>query len=285
MFGEFVNIISNVLTLCSVNTSTYLFPLFRDHQSIKMRYTIILSACCVLIQPSSFVSSYHASNSYLNQLSLPQRNQRTPSTTSSALPQLNPKETALILIEYQNEFLSEGGKLHEPLKECLQHTDLISNSVKLTKAARSKGCSIFHVPIMFASGTPELYANSGILNGIKEGGAFEADTWNTEFHSEMTPEEGDVIVKGKLGLCGFFSTNLDFLLRQRRIKNVIIGGLLTNCCVESTMRTAYEAGYQVYTLTDGSCAMSVEAHESMFKHNAGMFSTITNYEEVENAFE
>lgn len=132
-------------------------------------------------------------------------------------------------------------------------------------------------------GAPELYATSGILNGIKEGGTFQEGTWASEFHPDMTPLPGDTVVKGKSGLCGFYSTNLDFLLRQRRIKNVIIGGLLTNCCVESTMRTAYEAGYQVYTLTDCSAAIGVDAHESMFKHNAGMFSTITNSEEVQKA--
>jgi nicotinamidase-related amidase len=63
--------------------------------------------------------------------------------------QLDPKETALVLIEYQNEFLSEGGKLYEPLKECLDHTNMIQNSAKLTKVARDKGVAIFHVPIMF----------------------------------------------------------------------------------------------------------------------------------------
>jgi ureidoacrylate peracid hydrolase len=48
---------------------------------------------------------------------------------------------------------------------------------------------------------------------------------------------GDVIVSGKLGLCGFFLTNLDFLLRQNKIKNVVLmGGFLTNCFIESTMR-------------------------------------------------
>jgi ureidoacrylate peracid hydrolase len=101
----------------------------------------------------------------------------------------------------------------------------------------------------------------------------------------MTPSPEDIIVKGKSGLCGFYSTNLDFLLRQRNIKNVVIGGLLTNCCVESTMRTAYEAGYQVYTLTDCTAAIGVDAHDSMYKHNAGMFSTVTNSEEVEKAFD
>lgn len=54
-----------------------------------------------------------------------------------------------MLIEYQNEFLSEGGKLYDPLKECLDHTNMIENSAKLTKSLREKGVSIFHVPIMF----------------------------------------------------------------------------------------------------------------------------------------
>jgi nicotinamidase-related amidase len=42
----------------------------------------------------------------------------------------------------------------------------------------------------------------------------------------------DIVVEGKHGLCGFASTNLDFILRSRGITNVVLGGFLTNCCVE-----------------------------------------------------
>ncbi len=42
----------------------------------------------------------------------------------------------------------------------------------------------------------------------------------------------------------------DFILRQRGIQNIALGGFLTNCCVESTMRSAYERGYNVITLKD-----------------------------------
>lgn len=56
----------------------------------------------------------------------------------------------------------------------------------------------------------------------------------------MSAVKGDVVVEGKRGLCGFASTNLDFILHQNGVKNVAICGFLTNCCVESTMRTAYE---------------------------------------------
>ena len=99
----------------------------------------------------------------------------------------------------------------------------------------------------------------------------------------MKPDEADIVVKGKLGLCGFFSTNLDFILRQKGIKNVILGGFLTNCCIESTMRTAYEHGYSVYTLKDCCAATSIEAHEKAFEHDFGMFSTISTADEVKAA--
>jgi len=101
----------------------------------------------------------------------------------------------------------------------------------------------------------------------------------------MRPSAGDLVVKGKSGLCGFQSTNLDFLLRQKQTKNVVLGGFLTNCCVESTMRTAYENGYNVYTLKDCVAATSMEAQEATLEHNFGMFSIPTTSTEVMNAIQ
>jgi len=46
------------------------------------------------------------------------------------------------------------------------------------------------------------------------------------------------------------SSTQDFILRQRGVTTIALGGFLTNCCVESTMRSAYERGYQVFTLKD-----------------------------------
>ena len=94
----------------------------------------------------------------------------------------------------------------------------------------------------------------------------------------MKPADSDIVCKGKSGLCGFQTTNLDFLLRQNQIKNVVLGGFLTNCCVESSMRSAYELGYKVYTLKDCCAATSVEAQDSAYEHNFGMFSIPTTSE-------
>lgn len=159
----------------------------------------------------------------------------------SNIPLLHPSETALVLVEYQNEFTSPGGKLHDAVEECMKHTNMLQNSIELVQDARAKGCTIIHCPISFEPGHNEISKNPyGILAGVKEGGCFTAGEWGADFVDSMKPCPGDLVVKGKSGLCGFESTNLQFLLSQSGTKNIVLGGFLTNCCVESTMRSACE---------------------------------------------
>ena len=82
----------------------------------------------------------------------------------------------------------------------------------------------------------------------------------------------DIVVEGKRGLDTFASTNLDFILRSKGIKTVALGGFLTNCCVESTMRSATRTGYDVVTLTDCVAATSEAEHENAIKYDYPMFS-------------
>jgi nicotinamidase-related amidase len=97
-------------------------------------------------------------------------------------------------------------------------------------------------------------------------------SWGAEIIDEMTPQDGDIVVEGKRGLDAFASTNLDFILRSKGITTIALGGFLTNCCIESTMRTGYERGFDVYTLTDCVAATSVEEHTNAIKYDYPMFS-------------
>jgi nicotinamidase-related amidase len=98
----------------------------------------------------------------------------------------------------------------------------------------------------------------------------------------MQPQEGDLVVEGKRGLCAFSSTNLDFILRGRGIENVALGGFLTNCCVESSMRTAYEKGFNVFTLTDCVAATSEEEQRVAIEKDYPMFSHPVDHNEFLN---
>jgi nicotinamidase-related amidase len=187
--------------------------------------------------------------------------------------QLDPAKTALVLIEYQNEFTSDGGVLHGAVSAVMDKTGMLAKTVALVHAARAAGVTIMHAPITFAAGYGELSRHPyGILKGVVDGNAFVKGTWGAAIVDDLAPQEGDIVIEGKRGLDTFASTNLDFILRSKGIETVIIGGFLTNCCVESTMRSAYENGYRVITLTDCTAATSAEEHDNAIAYDFPMFS-------------
>jgi nicotinamidase-related amidase len=187
--------------------------------------------------------------------------------------QLDPSKTAVVLIEYQNEFASEGGVLHGAVSAVMDKTGMLPKTIALVDAARAAGVTIMHAPITFAPGYGELSRHPyGILKGVVDGNAFVKGTWGAAIIDDLVPAEGDILIEGKRGLDTFASTNLDFILRSKGIDTVILGGFLTNCCVESTMRSAYENGYRVITLTDCTAATSTEEHDNAIAYDYPMFS-------------
>ena len=186
---------------------------------------------------------------------------------------IDPAKTAVVLIEYQNDFTSEGGVLHGAVQPVMEKTGMLANTERVVEAARSAGATIMHAPITFAKGYNEISAHPyGILKGVVDGNAFVKGSWGAAIVDELAPEAGDILIEGKRGLDTFASTNLDFILRSKGITTIVLGGFLTNCCVESTMRTGYENGYQVITLTDCTSATSVPEHENAIAYDYPMFS-------------
>jgi nicotinamidase-related amidase len=140
-------------------------------------------------------------------------------------------------------------------------------------AARSAGAAVMHAPITFAEGYGEITNHPyGILKGVVDGNAFVKGSWGAAIVDDLAPADGDIVIEGKRGLDTFASTNLDFILRSKGITTIALGGFLTNCCVESTMRSGYENGYQVITLSDCVAATSVAEHENALKYDYPMFS-------------
>lgn len=186
---------------------------------------------------------------------------------------IDPKTTAVVLIEYQNDFTSDGGALHGAVEAVMDKTDMLANTKRVVDAARAAGATVMHAPITFAEGYNELSAHPyGILKGVVDGNCFVKDSWGAAIIDELAPEAGDIVIEGKRGLDTFASTNLDFILRAKGITTLALGGFLTNCCVESTMRSGYENGYKVITLSDCVAATSIEEHDNAIAYDYPMFS-------------
>ncbi|MGO8909759.1 MAG: cysteine hydrolase [Bradyrhizobium sp.] len=199
--------------------------------------------------------------------------------TTGAKP-MNPKTTAIVLIEYQNDFTTPGGVFHDGVKGVMQSNNMLSNTVALVNRSRDAGATVMHAPITFAEGYGELTGSPyGILKAVVDNNAFRKGSWGAAIVDGLKPHPGDILIEGKRGLDAFPSTNLDFILRSKGIQTVVLGGFLTNCCVESTMRSAYERGYDVITLKDCTAALSEEEQNMALAHNFGMFSHPMNHDE------
>jgi len=186
---------------------------------------------------------------------------------------IEPSTTALVMIEYQNEFTTEGGKLHPAVKPIMDATNMLAKSAEVADAVRAAGAKVIHSPITFEEDmrdnpNPRL----GILAGVNNDKLFVKGTWNAAICDAVQPKAGDLFIEGKKGLDAFPGTNLEDLLVQNGIKTVVLSGFLTNCCVESTMRTAYEKGFNVVTLTDCTATTSEEGQKAATEGTYGMFS-------------
>ncbi|HEX2805789.1 MAG TPA: cysteine hydrolase [Kineosporiaceae bacterium] len=186
---------------------------------------------------------------------------------------MDPSKTAVVLIEFQNDFTSEGGALHGAVQASMEATGMLKNTQGVIDSARAAGATIIHSPIQFAAGYHEITRHPyGILKGVVDSGAFVKGEWGSQIVEDVAPAENDIVLEGKRGLDAFASTNLDFILRSKGIETVALGGFLTNCCVESTMRSAYERGFEVITLTDCVAGTSAEEHANAITFDYPMFS-------------
>jgi nicotinamidase-related amidase len=186
---------------------------------------------------------------------------------------MDASKTAVVLVEFQHDFTSDGGALHGAVAEVMDATDMLAHAREMVESARAAGATVIHSPIQFAEGYNEITAHPyGILKGVVDNKAFVKGSWGAEFVDDVAPQDGDIVLEGKRGLDAFASTNLDFILRSKGIRTVALCGFLTNCCVESTMRSAYEKGFDVVTLTDCVGATSMAEHDNAIAYDYPMFS-------------
>ena len=138
---------------------------------------------------------------------------------------IDPKTTAVVLIEYQNDFTSDGGILHPAVSAVMEKTGMLANTRRVVDKARAAGATVMHAPITFAEGYNELSSHPyGILKGVVDGNAFVKDSWGAAIVEDLAPQPGDILIEGKRGLDTFASTNLDFILRSKGITTIALGG-------------------------------------------------------------
>ncbi|MFN2458588.1 MAG: cysteine hydrolase family protein [Chitinophagaceae bacterium] len=180
-----------------------------------------------------------------------------------------PDRTAVLVIDPVNDFLSEGGAAWDLTKTTVKMNNVVENTKLAVDGARQHGIPVFWGPMAY---TEEDYANeqlqrrSGINRLMFERKMFLAGSWGADFHPELQPEEGDIVLHPHK-TSDVFSTDLPEHLQQMGITHLIIAGMTANLCCESTGRHAMESGYDVTYLSNAIGAASIPEYEASIHLN------------------
>ncbi len=210
-----------------------------------------------------------------------------PTVSIEAQPnslKIDPHRTAVIVVDMQNDFGSEGGMFARAGIDISAIRAAVAPTTRVLDMARRVGMQVVYLKMAFSSdlsnvGGPEapnrmLHLRLGVGEPITTPDGCEsriliADTWNTDILTELTPQPGDVVVV-KHRFSGFFETNLDALLRDLGVTTLVFTGCTTSVCVESTLRDAFFRDYRCLLLADCTAEPIGQAQERS-NHDASLF--------------
>ena len=177
---------------------------------------------------------------------------------------MDPKTTALIMVGYQNDYFAKNGILRGVVEEPNRVDAVLENTLAFIRQMAGTPMTMISTPIVLEPDYRALASPVGILNTIKESGAFKAGTMGADTIPELLAL-GDRImyVTGKVGFNAFSNTALESVLKERGIKDVLVAGMVTSLCIDSTGRAAYERGYNVTIISDCTSART-KAEQDFF---------------------
>lgn len=176
---------------------------------------------------------------------------------------IRPATTALVVVDMQNAYLSKGGYLDRVGFDVSTSAPVIAAAARVLEAARAAGLFIAHLqngfsPEQTEAGGPTapVWYKSNALKYMRahpqeRGKLITHGTWDHEIVAELTPRPGEAVVP-KARYSGFAGTHLEQLLRARGITTLLLVGVNTNVCVESTLRDAYHREFFALMVPDAT---------------------------------
>lgn len=180
---------------------------------------------------------------------------------------MNPATTAVILVGYQNDYFARDGILRGVIEDAASVDSVLASTLSFIRGVQDTPLTIISTPIVLTPDYRAMASPVGILNTIKESGAFKAGSPGAETIPELKAFGDRVLyVTGKVGFNAFSNTTLEDVLKQRGIRDVLVAGMVTSLCIDSTGRAAYERGYSVTILSDCTSART-NAEHNFYCHN------------------
>ena len=228
---------------------------------------------------------------------MPETNIARPGSTVTlparpeALP-LNPKESALIVVDMQNAYASPGGYVDQAGFDISGAAATIGQIGKVLDTARGVGMTIAYLqngwdPDYVEAGGPGSpnWHKSNALKTMRarpelQGKLLAKGGWDYALVDALAPGPGDIVLP-KTRYSAFFNSQLDSTLRSRGIRNIVFVGIATNVCVESTLRDGFHLEYFGVMLEDATHHLGPDFIQEASVYNVekffGWVSTVADF--------
>lgn len=189
---------------------------------------------------------------------------------------VSPEQTALLVIDVQNDFCHPKGTFGRAGLSLEATHQAVQRLKGFIDAVRSTGAAVIFVRTHHDHWTDSAVWDTRAVRN--EDPICATGTWGANFY-EVEPAPGDLVVT-KHRYSAFHSTNLDLVLRSRKIHHVLCTGFTTNVCVESTARDGFMLGYRTVLVSDCTAAPTPSEHESALYNVARYFGEVASSDEI-----
>ena len=189
---------------------------------------------------------------------------------------IDKSNAALIVIDMQNSFCRADGRVAAIGLDTSACQQVIGACAEVLRLAREAGLPVIHTRHVYE---PD-YRDGGvmvehIMPELAEVSALRDGDPDAEIVSELTPAPGEKIIN-KNRPSAFFQTELDDHLSELGCKQLIVCGVTTNCCVESTVRDASHRDLQVFVIGDACAELEEERHNVSLRTMGMLFAAVTD---------
>ena len=170
---------------------------------------------------------------------------------------INPGHTAVVVIDLQNDFCHGEGDMAKSGRDVSLMQKAAHNTQKFLPEVRKR-----KVPVIFVRARHNEWTNSPAWarkRGEKGSLTCKEGSWGEEFFVVKPGKSEAVVVKHRYS--AFIGTDLDLILRSQAVQTVILTGVGTNVCVESTARDGFQMDYDIVLLSDCTGSSTLESHQ------------------------
>ena len=204
---------------------------------------------------------------------------------STLAEKVHPAHCAVLLVDVQNDFCAPGGAMHREGRDLSIVQDMVPRLERFLERARAASVKCIWIKNVYNTGA-NWYLSEVWREQAKRRrkGAYidypvcEPNAWNGEFYRVRPLPTEPIVIKHRYG--AFESTDLDLVLRSNGIRTVIMTGIATNVCVETTARQAFLRDYYVVFTRDGTATFTKAEHEAALHNIDQFFGQVVSADEV-----